>query len=188
MPIKLNINQTTEDRLQLGIAGGLIKQVNTDQIELRDAADAVYVRGYAFTPLGGDPANTIATKGYVDASVSGPQMQAGQATIVAGANGSVASTFAVAPPATSMVSRVKCRVSGGAFTAGTITVYDAGANPLAAFTGQLAADGDYVIDLGPQLVTAAGQFLYERSGPLAGPGTAVVFVEFASIPDVVSLP
>ncbi len=188
MPIKQNLNQTTEDRIQLGLSGGLLKQVNTDQIELRDATDTVYVRGYAFTPLGGDPANTIATKGYVDTAVAGAQMQGGQVTMTSAVGAaSVSSTFAVAPPLTSMVSRVKCKVSGGGFTAGTITVTDAAANPLATFTGQLAADGDYAIELGPQKVTLAGQFIYSRAG-LAGPGTAVVFVEYTPIPDAVSLP
>lgn len=182
MPIKLNLNQITENALRIGNGGGQVRQVNTDEIELVNAAGAAYTKGYAETPVALDPANTIATKGYVDALVAGPQMSAILTDPIVG-NGTKSSTVSL--PVTAWIARVRLLVSTPFDGTPLVDVQDAGPTLIASFTtAELGTVGLYEVGI---------LFNVGSPGPIdivtssfGTVGAARVWIEYANDPDIAS--
>lgn len=178
MTLRQNLIQTTEDRLQVGLGGGLLRQVNGDELALRDAADAAYVKGYALTPVPADPDETIATKEYVDDLVAGPQVSAIRSDAIT-ANGVKTSSVSLA--LTAVVKAVRLQVNTLFDGTPTVTVADGNNSPLAAFTiAELGVVGLYEEAI-LQQVAAAGPITITTAG-YGTQGSARVWIEYANSP------
>ena len=178
MALRQNLIQTTEDRLQIGIGGGLLRQVNGDEIAFRDPADGAYVKSYALTPVPADPDETIATKEYVDGLVAGPQVSAIHSDAITG-NGVKTSSVSLA--GTAVVKAVRLQVDTLFDGTPTVTVADGNNSPLATFTIlELGVVGLYE-EVILQQVAAAGAVTITTAG-YGTQGSARVWIEYANSP------
>lgn len=193
MAVSLNLFQTQEPSLQIGVAGAKLVQTNTNELTLTQADGVTLTKGYAETPVLADPNSTIATKGYVQDSANPTSISSVESGTLNAAtpNASTATlaggspTFTPLPAGEGRARRVTVIVTT-ADVGATLAVSTSGFDSILSVPagGILSAIGSYIVELPSIVLTGGGEFQFALGS--AGACVCSVIVDYNREPVVCS--